>query len=57
MTRAERTALNQLLWTRNIVRAAPPERLRRAEQIERITAEAGLPERGAHQVSDPRAET
>jgi hypothetical protein len=35
------------------VRAAPPERRRRAEQIERITAEVG-PERGAHQVSDPR---
>ena len=55
--RGAHRVVNQLLSTRKIVRTAPPERLRCAEQIERITAEAGLPERGAHQVSDPRAET
>ena len=46
MTRAERTALNQLLWARKIVRQAPVERLRLAETIEQLGELAGLPERG-----------
>ena len=52
LTRKERSALNQLLWAKRILREAPVERLRLAERIEQFSREHGLPER-----SHPTAQT
>jgi hypothetical protein len=34
LTRAERTALNQVLWARRVLREAPAERLQLADRVE-----------------------
>ena len=52
LTRKQRSALNQLLWAKRILREAPVERLRLAERIEQITREHGLPERGQTSSAD-----
>ena len=48
LTRAERTALNQVLWARRVLREAPAERLQLADRVEAWEQMTGLAARGAH---------